>query len=104
MATLSATGITVMMTVEVLQSFTDLRFSPYEISFLADNLIIQRYVEMEGQLQRVMAILKMRGSPHDTHLRLYHITDKGIRIGASLEQYRGILTGMPGRVTKKRGR
>ena len=104
MATLSATGITVMMTVEVLQSFTDLRFSPYEISFLADNLIIQRYVEMEGQLQRVLAILKMRGSAHDTHLRLYHVTDKDIHIGASLEQYRGILTGIPGRITKKRGR
>lgn len=104
MATLSATGITVMMTVEVLQSFTDLRFSPYEISFLADNLILQRYVEMEGQLRRVMAILKMRGSPHDTHLRLYEVTDKGIHIGASLEQYRGILTGIPGRITKRRGR
>lgn len=104
MATLSATGITVMMTVEVLQSFTDLRFSPYEISFLADNLILQRYVEMEGQLRRVMAILKMRGSAHDTHLRLYEVTDQGIRIGASLTQYRGILTGVPNRVAKKRAR
>ncbi|MFS8065848.1 MAG: ATPase domain-containing protein [Byssovorax sp.] len=104
MATLAATGVTVMMTVEVLQSFTDLRFSPYEISFLADNLIIQRYVEMEGQLHRVMAILKMRGSPHDTHLRLYHVTHQGIRIGASLEQYRGILTGIPDRIARKRGR
>jgi circadian clock protein KaiC len=104
MATLSATGITVMMTVEVLQSFTDLRFSPYEISFLADNLIIQRYVEMEGQLRRVMAILKMRGSAHDTHLRLYEVTDQGIRFGGSLEQYRGILTGTPNRIAKKRGR
>lgn len=105
MATLSATGVTVMMTVEVLQSFTDLRFSPYEISFVADTLILQRYVEMEGQLRRVMAILKMRGSAHDTHLRLYEVTDQGIRIGGSLEEYRGILTGIPGRVArKKRGR
>jgi circadian clock protein KaiC len=105
-ATLTAVGITVMMTVEVLQSFTDLRFSPYEISFLADNLIIQRYVEMEGRLRRVLAVLKMRGSAHDTHLRLYDITDHGIRIGASLEEYRGILTGIPGRIlngkTKKK--
>ena len=92
-----------MMTVEVLQSFTDLRFSPYEISFLADNLILQRYVEMEGQLRRVIAILKMRGSAHDTHLRLYEVTDQGLRIGASLEQYRGILTGIPNRLVKKKG-
>jgi circadian clock protein KaiC len=103
-STLTATGITVMMTVEVLQSFTDLRFSPYEISFLADNLIIQRYVEMEGQLRRMLAVMKMRGSAHDTHLRLYQITEQGIRLGAFLEEYRGILTGIPGRVTKKRRR
>jgi circadian clock protein KaiC len=101
LATLTATGITVMMTVEVLQSFTDLRFSPHEISFLADNLIIQRYIEMEGELRRMLAVVKMRGSAHDTHLRLYEITDQGIRIGASLEEYHGILTGIPGRVTKK---
>ena len=100
-ATLTATGITVMMTVEVMQSFTDLRFSPYDISFLADNLIIQRYVEMEGQIRRVLAILKMRGSAHDTHLRLYAINDRGIQIGPPLEQYRGILTGMPTRVAKR---
>jgi circadian clock protein KaiC len=104
MATLTATGITVMMTVEVLQSFTDLRFSPHEISFLADNLIIQRYVEMEGQLRRVLAVVKMRGSAHDTHLRLYQITNHGIRLGALLEQYHGILTGTPHRIAKKRGR
>ena len=102
--TLTATGITVVMTVEVLQSFTDLRFSPHEISFLADNLIIQRYVEMEGQLRRVLAILKMRGSAHDTHLRLYEITNHGLRIGGYLEQYRGILTGIPGKVAKRRRR
>lgn len=101
-ATLTSTGITVMMTVEVLQSFTDLRFSPHEISFLADNLIIQRYVEMDGQLRRVLAVLKMRGSAHDTHLRLYEITDRGIRIGAFLDEYRGILTGIPGKVTRRR--
>jgi circadian clock protein KaiC len=100
-ATLTATGITVMMTVEVLQSFTDLRFSPHEISFLADNLIIQRYVEMEGQIRRVLTILKMRGSAHDTHLRLYTITSKGLQIGSPLEQYRGILTGIPSRVVKQ---
>ena len=100
-ATLTATGITVMMTVEVLQSFTDLRFSPHEISFLADNLIIQRYVEMEGQIRRVLAIMKMRGSAHDSHLRLYTITDRGIQIGAPLAQYRGILTGIPSRIVKR---
>lgn len=103
-ATLTATGITVMMTVEVLQSFTDLRFSPHEISFLADNLIIQRYVEMDGELRRMLAIVKMRGSAHDTHLRLYTIDEQGIHIGAFLDQYQGILTGIPGRVESKRKR
>src|SRR4029079_9937874 len=48
---LTGAGVTVFMTTEVGVSFTDLQFSPDLISFLTDDIIIQRYVEIEGALQ-----------------------------------------------------
>jgi hypothetical protein len=43
--------------------YTDLRFSPHGTAFLTDAIIMQRYIELRGQLQRVMAVVKVRGAP-----------------------------------------
>jgi circadian clock protein KaiC len=92
---LTGIGITVLMTVEITESNSDLRFSPHAVSFLSDDIILQRYVELEGQIRRVISAVKMRGSQHSKDLRAYEITEHGIEVGAVLSQYRGILTGAP---------
>jgi circadian clock protein KaiC len=91
---LTGGGVTVLMTVEVAQSFTDLTFSPNLVSFLTDNLILQRYVEIDGQLQKVLAVVKMRGSQHSKELRRYDVTESGIVMGEGLTGYHGIVTGV----------
>jgi len=37
-----------------------------------------RYVEIDGQMRRVLLIGKMRGSDHSKDIREYLITDKGV--------------------------
>jgi circadian clock protein KaiC len=91
---LTGSGVTVFMTVEVAESFTDLRFSADLISFLTDDVIFQRYVEIEGQMRKVMTVIKMRGSEHSKDLRLYDVTKGGLVIGDALYDYRGIITGV----------
>lgn len=91
---LTGAGVTVFMTVEVGVSFTDLEFSPDLISFLTDDIILQRYVELEGELRRVIAVVKMRRSMHSTALRLYEITEHGMEIGETLTDYTGVITGV----------
>ena len=91
---LTGSGVTVFMTAEVSESFTDLRFSADLISFLSDDVIFQRYVEMEGQMRKVMTVIKMRGSDHSKDLRLYDITTDGLVVGDTLYDYRGIVTGV----------
>ncbi|HEY3190320.1 MAG TPA: ATPase domain-containing protein, partial [Solirubrobacteraceae bacterium] len=91
---LTGAGVTVFMTAEVGVSFTDLQFSPDLISFLTDDIIIQRYVEIDGALQKVIAVVKMRGSQHSTELRRYEVTAHGLAIGEALTDYRGIITGV----------
>ena len=92
---LTATGVTVLMTVEVLEAYDELRFSPHAVSFLADDIILQRYIEIEGQLRKVLAVIKMRRSNHSKDLRAYEITSPGLVVGEALREYRGIITGVP---------
>ena len=96
-AVLSGLGVTVLMTSELEDRYIDLRFSPYGSAFLTDAIIVQRYIEMESRLQRVMAVVKVRASAHSTQIRLFEITDDGIVIGDPVSDFEGILGGQPKR-------
>jgi len=70
------------------------------LSTMTDNILLLRYVEIEGELMRVMNIVKVRGSAHSKGLRQYDITGKGLVIGTSLSGYEGILTGVTRKVSE----
>jgi circadian clock protein KaiC len=93
--TLTATGVTVFMTSEIAEGFSDARFTTEKVSFITDEIIIQRYIEMEGALGRVMAVIKMRGSQHSHDFRTYELTASGVKVGDSLPEYDCIITGNP---------
>jgi circadian clock protein KaiC len=90
-------GVTVVMTAELVESYTELRLSPHGISFLTDGIILQRYAEIEGALRKVICVVKMRGFDHDKEMKLYEIGPSGIVLGDALRDYEGILTGAPRR-------
>jgi circadian clock protein KaiC len=94
-AVLTGMGITLMLTAELEDSYVDLRFSPHGTAFLTDAIIMQRYIELNAQLQRIMAVVKVRGSAHSKDLRTFEITDDGIVMGETLGTYAGLLTGSP---------
>jgi circadian clock protein KaiC len=96
-AVLSGLGVTVLMTSELEDRYIDLRFSPYGAAFLTDAIIVQRYIEVESSLQRVMAVVKVRASVHNTEIRRFEITDDGIVIGDPVSNFEGILGGQPTR-------
>jgi circadian clock protein KaiC len=94
---LARSGVTVLMTSELEDRYTDLRFSPYGAAFLTDAIIVQRYIEVESRLLRVMAVVKVRACGHSNELRLYHIDDSGIVVGERLPDQEGLLGGRPTR-------
>jgi circadian clock protein KaiC len=96
-AALSNLGVTVLLTSELEDRYTDLRFSPYGSAFLTDAIIVQRYIELNSCLERVMAVIKVRASEHSNEIRQYEITDKGIVIGDPVLGYEGLLGGRPTR-------
>jgi circadian clock protein KaiC len=96
---LVSTGVTVLMTSELEDRYTDLRFSPYGTAFLTDAIIVQRYIEVDSRLRRVMAVVKVRASAHSDELREFTIDGKGIHVGRTLDDQEGLLGGRP---TRKR--
>ncbi len=94
-AELTGMGVTILMTSELEDRYTDLRFSPYGSALLADAILVLRYVEIEGQFKRVVSVVKVRGSAHSKDIRLFDITDAGIVLGETLSGYYGITTGSP---------
>ena len=94
---LTSFGITMFSTVEVVAPRGDLQFTGYQVSFLTDDIISLRYVEMEGELRKVLMIVKMRGSNHRREFRIYETTDSGVRVRESLRDYENVIQGFPKR-------
>jgi circadian clock protein KaiC len=95
LAGMARLGVTVVVTMGLEDSFTEMRLSRAETAFLVDAIIAMRFVEIGGQLAKVMTVVKVRGSAHSTDLRRYDINAAGIQIGAEPLPYAGLLSGHP---------
>jgi circadian clock protein KaiC len=98
---LTGIGVTILSTVEVDESFTEFPFSTYSISFLTDDIIRLRYISIEGQLRKIIVIIKMRGGSHSQDVREYEITSDGLVIASErLRGYERLISGIPERVDR----
>jgi circadian clock protein KaiC len=68
--------------------------SPVDVSYLADAVILLRYYETRGAFRRAISMLKKRTSAHEQTVRDYQLTSRGVRVGAVIAEFRGILSGM----------
>ena len=66
-----------------------------DISYMADNVLILRYFEARGSVQKALSVFKKRGSAHETTLRRFDIMKDGLKVGPVLDNFQGILTGVP---------
>ncbi|MEI6819426.1 MAG: ATPase domain-containing protein [Verrucomicrobiota bacterium] len=99
---LTRAGVTILSTVEVEDTFTAMPFSHYAISFLTDDIIRMRYAEIDGQLRKVLVVIKMRGGNHSKDIREYVITDKGVVIiGPRQTDYSALTSGLPVRGSQR---
>jgi circadian clock protein KaiC len=95
-AALTGAGVTIFTTVEIEDTFTAMQFSHYAISFLTDDIIRLRYVEIEGQLRKIVVVVKMRGGNHSKDIREYVITNDGfVVIGPPKTDYARLTSGLP---------
>ncbi len=64
------------------------------LSFLADGILLLRYVEVESAIQRALVVLKLRGSDHAREIRHYEITAQGIQVGPIFQGREALLSGI----------
>jgi circadian clock protein KaiC len=88
-------GVTLVMTLEVPEVFGGGQLTGHGVSSIADNVILMRYLEVQGHLERAISVLKARTIAHSTELRTFAITDRGASVGGPLAPLRGVLTGLP---------
>jgi circadian clock protein KaiC len=93
---LTRLGVTIISTVEVEENFTSMGLSNFTISFLADDIVRLRYASINGQLRKLLMVVKMRRSQHSIDMCGYDVTSKGLKVGEPLRGYRALTSGIPG--------
>jgi circadian clock protein KaiC len=94
-AALTRLGVTIVSTVEIEDDFTSMDLSKFTVSFLADDILRMRYVSINGQLRKMLMVIKMRRSEHSIDMHEYQITGQGLVIGDPLRGFRGLTSGIP---------
>ena len=94
-AALTRLGVTILSTVEIEEDFTSMNLSNFTVSFLADDIVRLRYVSIDGQLRKMLLVVKMRRSRHSIDMVEYQITSTGIVIGERLRGYSALTSGIP---------
>lgn len=69
--------------------------APLDASYLADTVVLLRYFEARGTVRRAISVVKKRSGPHEHTIREFDIDASGLRVGAPLTAFHGILTGVP---------
>lgn len=65
------------------------------VSYIADIVILLRFFESEGRIRKAISVVKNRSGQHEDTIRELRIDAQGIRVGAPLAEFRGVLTGTP---------
>jgi circadian clock protein KaiC len=68
---------------------------PVDTSYLADSVVMLRYFEHGGEIRQAISVVKKRSGGHERALREFAIRSSGIHVGRPLNDFRGVLTGVP---------
>lgn len=89
-------GVTVIVINEVHSIEADaLLVTESGISYLADSVILLRYLEAEGELRKCIAVLKKRTGDFEKTLREFEFTDAGLATSPPIAGVVGVLRGVP---------
>ena len=66
-----------------------------EVSYLADTVLLLRYFEVHGSVRQAISVVKKRTGNHERSIRECRVGRGGLRVGAPLREFQGVLTGVP---------
>jgi circadian clock protein KaiC len=69
--------------------------TPADVSYLADNILVLRYFEVQGEVRQAISMIKKRSGPHEHTIRELRLGPDEIWVGEPLTNFHGVLTGVP---------
>jgi len=84
-----AQNITVILVTELPLNVSEVGFGVEE--FMADSIIMMRYVEVDGVIKRCLAVMKMRETSHDMNIHEYIIRSHGIEVKDRMKGVEGLM-------------
>jgi circadian clock protein KaiC len=91
---LNRQGATTLLTVAQHGLLGDMK-TPVDVTYLADTVILLRYFEAMGRVKRAVSVIKKRTGSHEDTIREFWIGPDGVRLGAPLTEFQGVLRGIP---------
>jgi len=87
-------GVTTFLTVAQHGLVGEMK-APVDVTYLADTVLLLRYFEARGQVRRAASVIKKRSGQHEKTIREYEIDERGITVGPPLNEFQGVLRGVP---------
>jgi len=78
--------------------------TPADISYLADNILVLRYFEAQGEVRQAISMIKKRSGSHEHTIRELRLGPDRIYVGEPLRNFHGVLTGIPALVGEGNGK
>jgi circadian clock protein KaiC len=69
--------------------------APVDVTYLADTVILLRYFEALGRVRRAISVIKKRTSAHEETIREFWMGQTGVVVGKPLDEFQGVLRGVP---------
>jgi circadian clock protein KaiC len=69
--------------------------SAVDLTYLADSVVLLRYFEAYGSVRQAISVIKKRSGDHERAIREIAVSKDGIKVGAPLTNFHGILSGIP---------
>jgi circadian clock protein KaiC len=69
--------------------------TPVDLTYISDTVLMLRFFEASGEIRRAVSVIKKRTGGHERAIREFRIDSGGVRVGPPLEQFQGVLTGVP---------
>jgi circadian clock protein KaiC len=88
-------GVTTIMVVAQHGLMGSGMITPIDTSYLADSVVLLRYFEYAGKVQKAISVVKKRSGAHEETIRELRFDARGIHLSEPLAEFRGILTGVP---------
>ena len=88
-------GVTTVMTLVQHGIFGSPVEEDADVSYLADSVILLRYFEVSGSVRQAISVVKKRSGDHERTIRECRVTRGGLHVGPPLQQFQGVLTGVP---------